>query len=55
MHELLPAILAGIITGLVTWGGIRIELIYMRRAINAAHRRLDIIKAPAADLPAVRN
>ncbi len=55
MDYLLPSILVGVITGLVTWGGVRVELIYMRRAINAAHRRLDLIKAPAADLPVVRN
>jgi hypothetical protein len=31
-----------------TWGIIKTELRYMRRDINAAHRRLDAIKAPAA-------
>ena len=44
----LPAVVSGGVAGLIAWGGLWVELRYMRRDIDAAHRRLDKIKAPAA-------
>lgn len=40
-------LLAGMIAGLVAWATVRIELRYLKRAIEAAHDRLDAIKAPS--------
>ena len=42
------ALFSGFAAALMSWGAIRIELRYMRRDINAAHQRLDKIKAPGA-------
>ena len=46
--EFLVALLPAIVSGAVTWGIIKTELRYLRRDVNAAHRRLDKINAPAA-------
>jgi hypothetical protein len=35
-------------SGFVTWGVIKTELRYLRRDVDAAHRRLDRIGAPSA-------
>ena len=48
MHEFQGAILSGAVAGLIAWGGLWVELRHIRREINAAHRRLDKIGAPAA-------
>lgn len=48
MPDWLQALMPGIAAGLVAWGAVRVELRYMRRDINAAHMRLDKIKAPGA-------
>jgi hypothetical protein len=50
---LLIALVTGAGSGLMAWGALRLELRYMKREINAAHRRLDKINAPPAwvDLP----
>jgi hypothetical protein len=45
---LLQLALPGIVAGLVAWGTVRAELSMMKRAIEAAHDRLDKINAPAA-------
>lgn len=37
---LFSAALSGVVTGLVAWGGIRVELRYMRRDIDQAVTRL---------------
>jgi len=44
------AIITAAINGAVTWGVVRTELKYHRRDIDAAHKRLDNIGAPAAHL-----
>ena len=51
--SLLIALVTGAGSGLMAWGALRLELRYMKREINAAHRRLDKINAPPAwvDLP----
>lgn len=41
MNEVLIAIGAGLVTGLVTWGGLRVEIRYLRRDVDRAHWRLD--------------
>ena len=41
MMELAIAIGAGLVTGLVTWGGLRVEIRYLRRDVDRAHWRLD--------------
>lgn len=41
LPDLLVALASGAVTGLVAWGGIRVELRYMRRDIGAAHKRMD--------------
>ena len=48
MFELATALLTGVVAGLIAWGGIRVELRVMKRAIEAAHDRLDEIGAPPA-------
>lgn len=48
LEALLTAGLVGAVQGLVIWGGLRVELRYLRRDIDAAHRRLDIAGAPGA-------
>lgn len=52
---LMAALFSGAVTGLVTWGGVRTELRYMKRDIKAAHARLDKVRAPSAwvDMPGV--
>lgn len=46
----LQAILTGALAGVGAWAAVRIELRYMKRAIEAAHWRLDKINAPPARL-----
>lgn len=50
--ELLDKLLDGSITGasagVVFWFAVRLELKYLRRDVDAAHRRLNQIGAPAA-------
>ncbi len=41
MNELLIALGSGLVTGLVTWGGMRVEIRYLRRDVDRAHWRLD--------------
>lgn len=41
METLLIAAITGIIGGLTTWGGLRVELRYLRRDIDLAHQRID--------------
>lgn len=41
-------VMNGLITGLITWGVLKSEMRYWRRAINAAHARLDKMGAPPA-------
>lgn len=48
LETLVPGVVAGLVAGLVTWGGLRVEMRYMRIIIEAAHDRLDKIGAPAA-------
>lgn len=53
MESWLLALVTAVITGLVTWGGIRVELRWLRRDVDWAHRRIDqldrrgFVKAPA--------
>jgi len=37
----LIALASAVVTGLVTWGGIRVELRWLRRDVNHAHERID--------------
>jgi hypothetical protein len=50
---LLIAVVSGAGSGLMAWAALRMELRYMKRDINAAHKRLDKINAPPTwvDLP----
>lgn len=48
--ELLPGLVGGLACGLVTWGGLRVELRYLRRDIDRAHNRLDRIEERGAGL-----
>ena len=50
---LLIAGISGLGSGLMAWAALSVELRYMKREINAAHRRLDKFGAPPAwvDLP----
>lgn len=41
MNEILVALGSGLVTGLVTWGGMRVEIRYLRRDVDRAHWRLD--------------
>ncbi|WP_293762578.1 hypothetical protein [uncultured Aquitalea sp.] len=41
MADLLPILLTGAVSGLVTWGGLRVELRYLRRDVDKAHTRID--------------
>ncbi len=40
-ESVLPAILAGMASGLITWGAIRTELKWLRRDTDLAHERID--------------
>lgn len=40
----LLALATAIATGLVTWGAIRVELRWLRRDVDHAHRRLDRVE-----------
>lgn len=46
--EIIKLIVPGAVCGLIAWGGMRKDLDYLRRDVDAAHRRLDKINAPAA-------
>lgn len=49
MNELLPVLFTGIVCGLVTWGGVSVEMKYLRRDVDAANRKIDDhIKTPQA-------
>lgn len=37
----LLALVSALVTGLVTWGGLRVELRWLRRDVDHAHKRLD--------------
>lgn len=39
------AALSGLVTGLITYGGIRVELRWHRTDIDRAHKRLDVIES----------
>jgi 2-phospho-L-lactate transferase/gluconeogenesis factor (CofD/UPF0052 family) len=41
METLLVAVVSGACTGLVTWGGMRIEMRWLRRDVDQAHARID--------------
>lgn len=45
---LLPVLVGGAVQGLITWGALRVEMLYLRRDVNDAHARLNAINAPAA-------
>jgi hypothetical protein len=45
---LMQSFVAGGVAGVIAWATVRVELRYMKRAIEAAHDRLDNIGAPAA-------
>ena len=46
--RLLEALLPALASSGVTYGIIKTELRYLRRDVDAAHRRLDAIDAPAS-------
>lgn len=48
LNALLVAGLTAGASGLVTWGVVKSQIQMLRHSINAAHRRLDKINAPAA-------
>lgn len=48
MAELLPILLTGVVSGLVAWGGVRVELRYLRRDVDKAHKRLDRLQGVLA-------
>ena len=46
---LLIALVTGIASGGVAWGGVKMQLAWMQRELDRAHRRLNLIGAPDAD------
>lgn len=46
--DILQLLVTALAAGVAAWAAVRVELRYMRRDINAAHRRLDLISAPGA-------
>lgn len=48
MNELVAIGLTALVNVAVTIAVVRVELRYLRRDVDAAHRRLDRINAPAA-------
>lgn len=42
------AALTALVSGLVTWGMINVKLQWLRRDVDAAHHRLDLVNAPAS-------
>lgn len=47
-EAILIALGSGAVSGLIAWGGLRVEIVVMKRAIEAAHDRLDKLNAPPA-------
>jgi hypothetical protein len=43
---LIQSLVAGVSAGGIAWATIRVELYYLKRAIESAHERLDAIHAP---------
>lgn len=41
IESLLIALASGVVTGLITWGGLRVELQWIRADVDRAHARLD--------------
>jgi hypothetical protein len=41
-------LMTGLIAAAASWGAVRLELRYMRRDINAAHKRMDRAGLPGA-------
>ena len=41
LADLVISLLGGLACGLVTWGGVRVELRYLRRDVDWAHTRID--------------
>ncbi len=48
MELVLQGLIPGVVAGLIAWGGLKVELRHMKRAIEAAHDRLDAVGAPPA-------
>lgn len=44
----LLAVLSGAVSGLLAWGGVRVELRYLRRDVDQAHGRIDRVEQLAA-------
>ena len=53
LAQLVPAWITGAVCGLIAWGGVRRDLRYLRRDVDAAHDRLDQIEAPSARVSAL--
>ena len=45
MDSWLLALASAIATGLVTWGAIRVELRWLRRDVDHAHKRIDRVES----------
>lgn len=41
MDSLVTALLSGAVCGLIAWGGVRVELRWLRRDVDLAHSRID--------------
>jgi hypothetical protein len=48
LRELLSLVLPALLAAAGAWGAVRAELRYIKLQVQAAHRRLDSIAAPAA-------
>jgi len=44
----MQSLVAGGVAGVIAWATVRVEMRYMKRAIEAAHDRLDNVGAPPA-------
>lgn len=47
METLIVAATTGLVSSLLTWGGLRVELRWLRRDVDLAHQRIDRLEGKA--------
>jgi hypothetical protein len=47
-ESFLVAVVTGLVCGLVAWGGVKVELRWLRRDVDLAHQRIDRLERERA-------
>ncbi len=47
LEQIISALLGGVVTGLITWGGVRVEMRWIRADLDRAHLRIDWLERRA--------